>query len=135
MKKGVYLVEINKLRPHEKTDGQRLECLISQLLKDGCLKNPVVVENNHFIILDGHHRVAALKKLGAEKIPVYLVNYQDKNIRVYLRRKELLQSLIKGTVVKRVKEGRLLPSKTTRHLIKNRPKSLNIPLGKLRFGS
>jgi ParB-like chromosome segregation protein Spo0J len=83
-------------------------------------------------VLDGHHRLNALKKLGYKKIPVFLVNYRSKDIRVYLRRKNIFMDLLKKMVIKSGKEKRLFPDKTTRHLLKYRPKNIKVDLKMLK---
>jgi hypothetical protein len=110
---------------------RKLKQVRDDLMIKGYIKNPVVVDQENFIILDGHHRVAALKQIGADKIPVYLVDYQNKNIRVTLRRKEFVFDDIKQAVINYCLQGKIFPSKTTRHLIKNRPKNINFKIANL----
>jgi ParB-like chromosome segregation protein Spo0J len=131
MKNKIVLIDINKLRHHEEIDQQHLLEIIFQVKEDGFLKNPVVVDQKNFIILDGHHRVAALKQIGANKVPSFLVDYQNNDIRVFLRRKLKLTEPIKQVVIKNSLSNILFPSKTTRHLIKNRPRNINIKISKL----
>jgi ParB-like chromosome segregation protein Spo0J len=128
MRNKIVLVDIKKLKSHEETDPTNLKEVIHRIKKDGYLKNPVVVEDKHNIILDGHHRVAALKKLGVKFVPSFLISY-DK-VRVFLRR-NLNVSDIKREVIKRGISKNLFPSKTTRHLIKDRPRNINITLNSL----
>lgn len=131
MKNNINLVEINKLKCHEMVCLKRLKQVKYDLLIKGYIKNPVVVDRNNYIILDGHHRVVALKQLGATRIPAYFVDYKNKNIRVSLRRKEFKFNDIKQAVVNYCLEGKIFPSKTTRHLIKNRPRNINYKISKL----
>lgn len=131
MKNKVGLIEINKLRCHEMVCPKRLKQVKDDLLAKGFIKNPVVVDRKNNIILDGHHRVAALKQLGACKVPAYLVDYSNKEIKVSLRRKEFSFSDIKQAVIDYCLKGKIFPSKTTKHLIKNRPKNINIKISQL----
>jgi len=135
MNKKVVLININKLRSHEKIDHNHLEELILKIKQDGLLKNPVVVDDKYFIILDGHHRVRALKRLKVNFIPAYLVNYQQNSVRVFLRRKLKLTKPIKEMVIENSLASKLFLSKTTRHFIKYRPKNINIPLHKLQLST
>ncbi|MGQ9542539.1 MAG: hypothetical protein ACUVTM_00410 [Candidatus Bathyarchaeia archaeon] len=73
-------INIQSLRPHEQTDPYRLREMIKQLVKDGYQKDPIIVEDKHMIILDGHHRFSALKTLGYSRILAYKVNYGDERI-------------------------------------------------------
>lgn len=130
-RKRIKFVDINKLKRHEEINQNHLEDIIQRIKQDGFIKNPVVVDRKNHIILDGHHRVAALRQLGANKVPAFLVNYQSNNIRVTLRRKEFLFKDIKKAVINYCLKGKIFPSKTTRHLIKNRPKNINIKISNL----
>ncbi|MFA6080806.1 MAG: ParB N-terminal domain-containing protein [Patescibacteria group bacterium] len=131
MNNRICLIKINKLISHEMVSPRKLKQVRDDLMIKGYIKNPVVVDQENFIILDGHHRVAALKQIGADKIPVYLVDYQNKNIRVTLRRKEFVFDDIKQAVINYCLQGKIFPSKTTRHLIKNRPKNINFKIANL----
>ncbi|PIP62930.1 transcriptional regulator [Candidatus Roizmanbacteria bacterium CG22_combo_CG10-13_8_21_14_all_35_9] len=131
MRNKVVLLNINRLKPHEMVDKKRLSFLLERIKKDKYLKNPVVVEDKHLIILDGHHRVKALKHLRAKKIPAFLVNYKNDDIRVFLRKKLLLTKLIKNIVIENSLNSKLFPSKTTRHLIRNRPRNINVKINQL----
>ena len=88
MNNGVVLMSISKLKRHEAIDPKRLLELMAQIKNDGYLKNPIVVDKDSLVILDGHHRLKALKTLGYQKIPTFLVDYQSGRVRVYLRRKK-----------------------------------------------
>ncbi|MFC1790281.1 ParB N-terminal domain-containing protein [Patescibacteria group bacterium] len=128
MKSGVKLIDLVLLKKHEAVDPVRVEELASEISKDGILRNPLVVDQQTMVVLDGHHRFAALQKLGAKRAPVHLVNYQDKQVRVYLRRKELLGELIKAAVINKALSGEIFPQKTTRHLLKKRVLGINCHL-------
>ncbi|HLD25181.1 MAG TPA: ParB N-terminal domain-containing protein [Patescibacteria group bacterium] len=121
MKQNVVLVDIQKLIQHERVHLARLKEVRKALRKEGVVRRPVIVDQATNIILDGHHRVQALKVLGAKCVPVAYVRYQDARVRVYMRRKDILMKLIKKYVVETVKSNDLFPSKTTRHLIHDRP--------------
>jgi ParB-like chromosome segregation protein Spo0J len=131
MKKYI-LVDINRLRTHERTSKRRVNQVQKKIKDLSMVKNPVVADRKTLIVLDGHHRLAALKRLGAKKIPVLVVNYLSKNVRVYLRRKNLLVAIIKQAVINMALDNKNFPEKTTRHLIKNRLKNINIAIKQLR---
>lgn len=132
MKKSITLIDIDKLKSHEAIDFQRLGELVERIRRDGHLKNPIVVDRKSLVVLDGHHRLKALKILGCTKIPAFLVDYKSNNVRVYLRRKELIMELIKEAVITRGKNRKPFPYKTTCHLLKYRPTGINMDLKKLK---
>jgi len=131
MKRKVVLVKIDKLKSHEAVNPRRLVNLKRQIKSDGFLRNPVVVDKKTLVVLDGHHRMVALKRMGCQKIAVYLVDYENNDVRVYLRRKKLRIKLLKEIVIKRAIEGRNLPFKTTRHLLSYRPREIRMKIKKL----
>ncbi|MBI5355129.1 MAG: ParB N-terminal domain-containing protein [Candidatus Aenigmarchaeota archaeon] len=79
------IIPIKSVKIHERTT-PKLKTLTKRIKKDGYVI-PVVVDKRHKILLDGHHRYAALKKLGYKKIPAYLVDYS--NVKVVTRRKNV----------------------------------------------
>lgn len=132
MNKLIKLIAINKLKSHEQIDYRHFLEVKEKIKKDGFINNPVIVDKNNYVIIDGHHRVMALKSLKAKKIPSFLVDYFDKKIKVYLRRKELKITNLKKAVIKASLSNNLFPSKTTGHLIKNqRPRNIKISLNSL----
>lgn len=130
MKNKISLVDINKLKQHEEINVSHVKELMEKIKHDGFLKNPVVIDNKNFVILDGHHRFNALKNLKAKKVPVYLVDYMSKKVRVFLRRKMDLEN-IKNSVINYALNSKCFPQKTTRHFIKDRPRNININISKL----
>jgi len=77
------LTKISELKEHEQTDPFHLEELKSELLRDGYQRDPITIDANYKVILDGHHRVKILKTLGCFKIATHYVDYlNDANIRV-----------------------------------------------------
>lgn len=131
MNKNIDLVNINLLKMHERTNPKRLSKIFDELKSLGYLKNPIIIDKKTYVILDGHHRFSALRKLGIRKIPCFLVDYQSRQIRVFLRRKTTLTKLLKEVVINKGLTQKLLPYKTTRHFLPFRPRHINIKLANL----
>ncbi|WP_187152649.1 ParB N-terminal domain-containing protein [Acidianus manzaensis] len=74
-------IDPNNLISHEDIEVYNLEKIINCIRKYKAIQ-PVIVDENTFIILDGHHRTKASKILGIRKIPVYMVDYFDNRIKV-----------------------------------------------------
>jgi len=74
-------VRIEKLRPHEATYPELVDTLVDDI-KRRALIYPIIVDRETMVIIDGHHRVEAFKKLGFEKIPALLVDYRSLMITV-----------------------------------------------------
>jgi len=117
MKLRFELLEVGKLKSHEETRPELLDSLVKEIQTDGYLRKPVLVEDRQYVILDGHHRYEALKKLGCRKIPVYLVDYFDETIYLTTWPGAKHTNVAKEDVLKMAESGGLYPPKTTRHIV------------------
>ena len=110
----IALVPLSALRPHERVIGERLEALIEDLSKRGVILKPILVDAKTLVILDGHHRVEALRALGKPRVPAVMVDYDDdKCIQVGSWREgwRVTKELVRERGVK----GKLLPPRPSRH--------------------
>jgi len=110
-----FIFEIEELREHEEIRPDYLEALKNEIQLDGILKMPICIDKNTCIILDGHHRLQALKRLGCKKIPCVLVDYQSPEIKVIAWREG--ETLTKEKIIDTALSGKRMPSKTSRHMI------------------
>lgn len=78
----IAILDISSLHMHEQVIPELLERLASSIATDGCIRDPVIVDKKSLVVLDGVHRIAALKKLGIPRIPACLVDYRNPNIKV-----------------------------------------------------
>ena len=72
-----YLVRIGDLVNHEGVEYPRVKHLMRSVRELGVLFKPVIVDSKTKAVIDGHHRVAALKLLGAEYVPAIVVDYKS----------------------------------------------------------
>lgn len=79
----IAIVDINSLHKHEETIPELLDQLTRSIKKDGCIRDPVIVDKESRVVLDGVHRIVALQNLRIERVPACLVNYKNPNIRVF----------------------------------------------------
>lgn len=49
---------------------------------DGYVKHPIIVDRKSLVVLDGVHRIVALRKLGIRRVPACLVDYNSPAIQV-----------------------------------------------------
>jgi len=80
---NIALIEINALLLHEEIIPELLEHLSWSIKKDGCLNHPIIVDAESLLVLDGVHRVEALKRLRCKCIPACLVDYKSPSIQVF----------------------------------------------------
>ncbi len=135
----ICFIELKVLKEHEEIRPEYLEQLKNEILSDGILKMPIAVDKKTYIILDGHHRLHALKKIGCKRIPVILFDYQSPEIEVIPWRED--EMITKEMIIQTALAGRRMPPKTSRHMIFIKgerkhisilEKDINIPLEKLK---
>ncbi|MFQ5837726.1 MAG: ParB N-terminal domain-containing protein [Thermoplasmata archaeon] len=114
-------MDAHLLRPHESLIPELLKETTEGIKRDGYVRTPILVENRHHIILDGHHRYQALLDLGCKRIPAYLVDYFDEGIRVETWPGAVVDHITKEEVVEAALRGHLFPPKTTRHIPETPP--------------
>jgi len=111
----IVFIRIEELREHEEIRPDYLEELKNEILSDGMLKMPIAVDKSTCIILDGHHRLHALKKIGCKKIPVILVDYLSPEIEVIPWREG--EKITKEMIIDTALTGKRMRPKTSRHMI------------------
>jgi hypothetical protein len=112
---NIALIKIDDLKEHEEIRPDYLEELKNQIVSDGILKMAIAVDKKTYVILDGHHRLQALRKIGCSKIPVILVDYESPKIIVIAQREG--ETITKEMVIHTGLTGRRMPPKTSRHMI------------------
>ena len=135
----ICFIELESLREHEEIRPDYLEQLKNEILSDGILKMPIAVDKKTYIILDGHHRLHALKKIGCKRIPVVLFDYQSPEIEVIPWREG--ENITKEMIIQTALAGGRMAPKTSKHMIiiggelkhiSVLEKEINIPLEKLK---
>jgi hypothetical protein len=112
---NVCFIDLEELKEHEEIRPDYLEELKNEILSDGILKMPIAVDKRTYIILDGHHRLHALKKIGCKKIPAILFDYQSPEIEVHPHREG--ETVTKEIIIRTALAGRRMPPKTSKHMI------------------
>jgi L-serine kinase (ADP) len=109
------LVPLADLLEHEEIDVKAVAALAQQIESAGEVEDPIWVAAGTGVILNGHHRVQALKSLGAERAPAWVFDYASDAVE--LGRWGPGPAIAKDEVVQRAREKRLFTPKTTRHRI------------------
>jgi len=78
----ISLVETGKLLLHEEIVPEYLDQLNKIIRKNGIQKDPIIIDKKSLVVLDGMHRVAALRNLGCRFICACLVDYRNPEIKV-----------------------------------------------------
>jgi hypothetical protein len=128
LRASLEVLDIRIPKPHEQTRPELLSELLEEIARDGVLKLPVLVERKHHVILDGHHRWEALRRLGCRRIPAYVVDYASEEISLTTWPGAIVATVTKAEVVAHGVTGDLFPPKTTRHLLKEKLPESPVPL-------
>jgi len=123
------LLPIDRLRSHEEIDPKKVEELVAELGRTRRFLEPIWVARDSHVILNGHHRVEALRRLGADRVPAWVVDYHSPAVRV--DRWDDGPPIAKEEVVRRAHGHELFPPKTTRHKIEVDLPPCDVPLEEL----
>ena len=108
-----HLLPIRSLAVHEEIDPAKVDELVEEIRRTKVVREPIWVAADHHVILNGHHRFTALQRLGAVRVPAWVVAYDDPRVR--LDRWGPGPPLSKEEVLARAKSERPFPPKTTKH--------------------
>jgi ParB-like chromosome segregation protein Spo0J len=113
-KKQIQKIEIRKLNPHEQIIEENLKKLLTSLKVEKRLREPIIVDEETKVILDGHHRAKAFSLLGLKEIPCRLVDYRLDEITVEPHQNG---DVTKEEVIEKGLSDGLFPPKTSKHRI------------------
>ncbi len=82
--KQIKIIPLKRVLIHENTVDKWANAIARYMEEMGVMKNPVVVHRHedHYVVLDGMHRVAALNKINSRDILVYEVDYFREDIKL-----------------------------------------------------
>lgn len=78
----IRVLPLDEVRPHEEYDPQILLKITNSLMVEGVLHDPVLVDSENNVILDGTHRYWALTRLGCRAVPVALYDYSSPEVSI-----------------------------------------------------
>src|SRR5437879_13215837 len=95
------VVEIQALHGHEQIRPGLLAELRDLIKRDGYIRRPILVADRAFVVLDGHHRVEALRSRGCRRIPASRVDYSSAIVKLTTWRDAIVSSVTKADVIRR----------------------------------
>jgi hypothetical protein len=126
----VSLVPVDQLRPSEECNDGRVKALAAKIGQEGFWSAPLLIEAEHRIVMDGHHRLSVARALQLSVVPCLLLSYDDPHLQVtsWVDSAEFDHRLILDAG----RTGSLLPYKSTRHRLSGNAPECKIPLDHLR---
>lgn len=132
------LLVTDPILTHEETLVERVSEVARAAIRSGVFDYPVIVgrvrsdQGTDFVLLDGHHRLAAATtRLGLSRVPALVVEYFDDS-RVTVQAWRNGEIVAKADVVRAAKSGQLMPIKSSRHNFEFKTSPCNVPLTALR---
>ncbi len=123
------LVPVSRLLGHEEHDQAKVDELVEELRRTGEFREPIWVARGLYVILNGHHRVEASRRLGLKYVPAWVFDYHGDEVE--LDRWRPGPPIDKAEVLRRASLGRPFPAKTTRHRLKVELPPRSVPLEEL----
>lgn len=82
LKLRLSLIPIESLKPHEETIESSTRSLAREIKQEGEVRDPLIVDQTDYIILDGMHRFNSLRLLKCRFAPCCLLDYDSDQIKV-----------------------------------------------------
>ena len=76
------MIGIEELKPHEEVVEKTVAALASEIQSEGQVRDPLMVDREDYVILDGMHRYSSLKSLKCQFVPCCLLDYGSPHIKV-----------------------------------------------------
>ncbi|HEX7935659.1 MAG TPA: ParB N-terminal domain-containing protein [Paraburkholderia sp.] len=124
----IRLISTELILPNEHHIEARLLEVIASISGSGRWTTPIVLEQRSLAVMDGHHRLAAAKRLELSRVPCVMLDYAQ--VTVEARR---IGYCVDGEeIVKRARTRMLYPPKTTRHIFADTLPDCDVDLSILR---
>ncbi|MEY0935241.1 ParB N-terminal domain-containing protein [Providencia rettgeri] len=120
------LVNIEKIQITEEHIPERVEWLVEKIKSEALWRVPLLLEENSYAIMDGHHRFEVAKRLGLKRIPSVMLSYNSPSVKVVSWRDDF--EINKKIVQDYIKQKKIFPHKTTKHIVDPYPNEISIPI-------
>ncbi|MCK1507961.1 ParB N-terminal domain-containing protein [Bradyrhizobium sp. 18] len=127
---SILKLPVSQLRPSEKINVEAARMLAKTIAEKGKWIQPILVENRHRVIMDGHHRHFCATLLGLSFIPCVLLSYGDPNLDVTYWSDSAPVAV--DQIIQAGLSGELMKLKTTRHRLQVPLPTCSVDLDDLR---
>jgi len=125
---GATLLPLTALCPHERVKEGKVRDSLHIHVRWGKMRRRIVVEHEHGVVLDGHHRLAVAQRLGLLWVPVLVV--EAAKVPVVLR--STSAPIDPAMVVEAALSGMLMAPRSTMHDLSMLNVECDVPLDCLR---
>lgn len=107
----IFFAKVKQLKPLEGFISDKVNNLFNEISQSRIWTTPLVIDNQHGLIMDGHHRHQVSIRLGLTYVPVIAWNYNQLDVWSLRDTEEVTVKRI----IQNYKEGILYPNKTAKH--------------------
>lgn len=126
------ILPLAQLKAHEETIPERIAGIREDILKSGQMLAPLWVERKSFVVLNGHHRLAALKDLGCSWASCLLFDYSSPYVEVQVCPGAKVNRIDKDSILQAALSGRPFPPRSSLHVLSFDPPDFPTPLSFLK---
>jgi hypothetical protein len=110
------MLPLQSIVRHEQRNGAHADTLLEYIQSyNAYIQTPAVCaipNTDKYMLVDGHHRVSALTRLGQTEIPVTVIDYFHPSI---ITGKN--EEFTKDFIIEQALNGQLMPPKSTKHMV------------------
>ena len=108
----IQLIATELILPNEEHVEARLLEVIESISSSGRWTAPIVLEKRSLAVMDGHHRLAAARRLALSRVPCLMLDYSQ----VAVEPRRVGYCVDGEQIIQRARARMLYPPKTTRHI-------------------
>jgi len=108
------IVDITSIHTHENVIVENVLAFEQYLNKSQNFLIPSIIVSDDMVLIDGHHRLELMKRMGYTKIPVTVINYYHDCVLTHI---DANKRLAKKTIVQSALNDINLQPKSTRHVL------------------
>ncbi|SOF01386.1 ParB-like nuclease domain-containing protein [Burkholderia sp. OK233] len=127
----IRLISIELILPNEQYIEARVLEVIESISSSDRWTTPIVLEHRSLAVMDGHHRLAAAKRLKLSRVPCVMLDYTQ----VTVEARRVGYSVDGEEIVKRARTRMLYPPKTTRHIFAHALPACDLDLSILKLAT
>lgn len=123
----IKLIPTELLRHIEGYSKKRVAWLVEKIKTEACWTKPLCISEDHYLVMDGQHRMEAAKILGLPYVPCVVFNYHA--VEIWSLRDNY--HVDHETVINRAIHDNIYPYKTVKHRFPSDIPALSIALAEL----